>query len=150
LANMYALLRSLKTLITNNLGKNNIRGVLLTKANKDTSFTMGNYTFNCKHDYTLSWTAGSKTEDWPYASAMIIQTGEDEFYVAGTGVVITFSSSKNKNQNVGLLKVDEGVFENNSWRVTRHLNGDQTHQGRHVNIPANQIAVQKVTLYTYD
>ena len=81
---------------------------------------------------------------------MIIQTGEDEFFVAGTGVVITFSNSKNKNQNVGLLKVDEGVFENNRWKVIRHLNGDQTHQGRHVNIPTNQIAVQKVTLYNYD
>ena len=150
LANMYAMLRSLTPLITSNQGKNKIKAVLLTKANKDTSFTLGNYVFNCKHDYTLSWTAGSKTEDWPYASAMIIQTGEDEFYVVGTGVVITFSNSKNKNQHVGLLKVDEGVFENNSWKVTRHLNGDQTHQGRHVNIPTNQTAIQKVTLYNYD
>ena len=150
LGKMYALIRSLTPLITSNQGKNKIKGLLLTKASKDTSFTMGNYTFSCKHDYTLSWTAGSRTEDWPYASAMIIQTGEDEFFVAGTGVVVTFSNSKNKNQNVGLLKVDEGVFENNRWKVIRHLNGDQTHQGRHVNIPTNQIAVQKVTLYNYD
>jgi beta-galactosidase GanA len=150
LGKMYALLRSLTPLITSNQGKNKIRGVLLTKMNQDTSFTMGNYQFNCKHDYTLSWTPGSRTDDWPYASAMIIQTGDDEFYVAGTGVVITFSNSKNKNQNVGLLKVDEGIFDNNVWKVIRHLNGDQTHQGRHVNIPTNQIAIQRVTLYNYD
>lgn len=150
LGKMYALLRSLTPLITSNQGKNKIRGVLLTKMNQDTSVTMGNYQFNCKHDYTLSWTPGSRTDDWPYASAMIIQTGDDEFYIAGTGVVITFSNSKNKNQNVGLLKVDEGIFDNNRWKVIRHLNGDQTHQGRHVNIPTNQIAVQKVTLYNYD
>jgi beta-galactosidase GanA len=150
LGKMYALIRSLTPLITSNQGKNKIKGVLLTKMNQDTSIIIGNYQFNCKHDYTLSWTPGSRTDDWPYASAMIIQTGEDEFYVAGTGVVITFSNSKNKNQHVGLLKVDEGIFNNNVWKVIRHLNGDQTHQGRHVNIPANQIAVQKVTLYNYD
>lgn len=150
LGKMYAMIRSLTPLITSNQGKNKIKGVLLTKMNQDTSITIGNYQFNCKHDYTLSWTPGSRTDDWPYASAMIIQTGEDEFYVAGTGVVITFSNSTNKNQHVGLLKVDEGIFENNIWKVIRHLNGDQTHQGRHVNIPTNQIAVQKVTLYNYD
>ncbi|MEJ8817676.1 GH35 family beta-galactosidase [Lacibacter sp. H407] len=150
LGKMYALIRSLTPLITSNKGKNKIKGVLLTKTNQDTVITIGNYEFKCKHDYTLSWTPGSRTDDWPYASAMIIQTGEDEFYVAGTGVVITFSNSKNKNQNVGLLKVDEGIFDNNVWKVIRHLNGDQTHQGRHVNIPTNQIAIQKVTLYNYD
>jgi beta-galactosidase GanA len=150
LGKMYALIRSLTPLITSNQGKNKIKGVLLTKMNPDTVITIGNYEFKCKHDYTLSWTPGSRTDDWPYASAMIIQTDDDEFYVAGTGVVITFSNSKNKNQNVGLLKVDEGIFDNNVWKVIRHLNGDQTHQGRHVNIPTNQIAVQKVTLYNYD
>ena len=110
---------------------------------------MGNYEFTCKHDYTLSWTPGARTDDWSLGSVIIIQTGDDEFFVAGTGVVITFKHRDNKDLNVGLLKVEEGNFENNVWNVKRHLNGDQTHQGRHVNIPTNQILTQRVALYLY-
>jgi len=33
--------------------------------------------------------------------------------------------------------------------VLRHLNGDQTHQGRHVRIPDGQYGVQRLELYGY-
>ena len=83
------------------------------------------------------------------AGAMLIQTGEDEFYLAGTGVVATFKPISDPALNIGILKVDEGVFEQNQWKVLRHLNGDQTHQGRHVRIPHGQYGVQRVELYGY-
>jgi beta-galactosidase GanA len=149
LGKMYGLIKELSSLITANQGQEKIKGVLLSKKDPETILRMGNYEFTCKHDYTLSWTPGARTEDWPLGSAIIIQTGDDEFFVAGTGVVITFKHRDNKDLNVGLLKVDEGNFENNVWQVKRHLNGDQTHQGRHVNIPTNQIQTQRVALYLY-
>ena len=102
-----------------------------------------------KHDYTLSWTPGARTEDWPLAAAAIIQTKENEFFIAGTGVVITFKNNENPDLHTGILKAEEGQFENGKWKVMRHLNGDQTHQGRHVNIPTQQIAIQRVELYNY-
>ena len=80
---------------------------------------------------------------------MLIQTGEDEFYLAGTGVVVTFKPVSDPVLNIGILKVDEGVFEGNQWKILRHLNGDQTHQGRHVRIPYGQYGVQRVELYGY-
>ena len=79
-----------------------------------------------------------------------VHTSEDEFYIAGTGAVITFKNKENKTINIGLLKVDEGIFVNKIWKTIRHLNGDQTHQGRHINIPTNQVAIQKVKLYEYE
>jgi beta-galactosidase GanA len=133
LGKMYGLIRSMSSLITSNTGKNKIKGALFSKLKQDTVLVMGKYEITCKHDYTLSWTAGSRTEDWPLGSVIIIQVNENEFYVAGTGVVLTFKNDLNKVLNVGLLKVDEGVFENNEWKIIRHLNGDQTHQGRHIN-----------------
>lgn len=136
-------------MITTHQGQGKIKGVLLSKNDAETIVRMGKYELTCKHDYTLSWTPGARTETWPLGSAMIIQTGEDAFFVAGTGVVITFKPRDNKDLNVGLLKVDEGNFDNNIWKVKRHLNGDQTHQGRHVNIPTNQFGTQKVALYLY-
>ena len=47
-------------------------------------------------------------------------------------------------------QVEQGIFENNKWKVMRHLNGDQTHQGRHVSIPIGNTQIQKVTLYNYE
>jgi beta-galactosidase GanA len=149
LSKMYGLIKELTPLITENHGKGTIKGVLLSKSNQETIVRMGKYEMSVKHDYTLSWTAGARTEDWGLASAMIIQTGEDEFYMAGTGFVVTFKHRDNKDLNVGLLKVEEGKFDNNQWTIRRHLNGDQTHQGRHVNMPVGQFGTQKMTLYLY-
>lgn len=84
------------------------------------------------------------------AGAIIIQTGDHEFYVAGTGVVVTFKNLKNPKLKVGILKIDEGIFEGNSWKVIRHLNGDQTHQGRHLRIFKEDYLIQRLELYTYN
>jgi hypothetical protein len=149
LGKAYQLIKEFTPLITSHQGQGKIKGVLLSKSNQEMIVRLGKYELSCKHDYTLSWTPGARTEDWPMGGAIIIQTGEDEFYVAGTGVVITFKHRDDKNLNVGLLKVDEGRFDNEKWVVKRHLNGDQTHQGRHVNIPTNQFGAQRVELYLY-
>jgi regulator of sigma D len=149
LGKMYQLIKELTPLITQNQGQNKIKGVLLSKMNPETTVRLGKYELTCKHDYTLSWTAGDRTQDWLQGSAIIIQTGEDEFYIAGTGVVITFKYQENKDINVGLLKVEEGKFVENKWTILRHLNGDQTHQGRHINIPLGQFATQRVVLYSF-
>lgn len=150
LGKMYNLLHQLTPLISTNLGQNKIEGVLLAKESPTTIIKMGNYEFTFKHDYTLGWSSDAKAEEWPMASAIIIQTDKDEFYIAGSGIVATFKPLDNSNKNAGILKTDEGIFENNHWKTIRHLNGDQTHQGRHIRIPAGEYSIQKVQLYTYE
>jgi len=150
LGKVYSLITELSPLISANQGQGKIFGVMATKTNPETIIHLGKYELTCKHDYTLSWTPGARLDEWPIASAIIIQTGEDEFYVAGTGVVITLKQTDNPAVNVGLLKVDEGHFENGEWTILRHLNGDQTHQGRHVSIPYGNFMIQRVKLYTYN
>ena len=149
LGKMYGLIKELTPLIIENQGKGTMKGVLLSKTNPETIIRMGKYELTCKHDFTLSWNNGDKKDEWPTTSALIIQTAENEFYVAGNGVVITFKHRENKELNVGLLKVEDGRFDNNKWIVKRHLNGDQTHQGRHVNISSGGLGVQRVELYLY-
>ena len=149
LGKMYGLIKELSPLITSNQGTGKIKGIMLSKSDPENIVRLGKYEFTCKHDYTLSWTPGARTETWPLGSAIIIQTAENEFYIAGSGVVITTKSIENKDLNIGLLKVDEGSFINNQWTVKRHLNGDQTHQGRHINIGTNQFGIQRVEFYGY-
>ena len=149
LGKMYRIIGQVMPVITANQGLGKIKGVMLSKKEPVTTFILGKYEITCKHDYTLSWTPGARLEDWPLTGAAIIQTGDDEFFVVGTGIVVTFKSTENNDLNVGLLKVDEGRFENGEWKVIRHMNGDQTHQGRHVSIPVDNYSIQRVKLYTY-
>jgi hypothetical protein len=105
--------------------------------------------FTCKHSFTTRRTQQSIEETWPTGALMIIQTGENEFYFIGKGVVTTFRLKDDKYINVGLLKVEDGNFFDGKWKVKRHLNGDQTHQGKHVSLPTERYSIQRVELYEY-
>ena len=67
-------------------------GSLLTKEAPIDTVKFGAYTFTIKHDYTLGWSPGAKEDQWPQTGGLVIQTAPDEFIVAGTGIVISFSS----------------------------------------------------------
>ena len=92
------------------------------------------------------WDAPPGTPD---GSAMIIQLSPDEFAIIGMGVTITFSPSDKKGK-LGIDQVREGRFNpDGSWLGGRWLNGDETHQGRHVHLYDGQWTVQRVKLYRY-
>lgn len=150
LGKIYDLVRQLTPVIEANKGLHKIDGVLLDKENPSQVIQLSDYEFTFKHDYTLNWSDGAKEETWPMTSAIIIELAPNEFYIAGSGIVVTFKSLKDKTANVGILKVDQGTFENKIWKTFRHFNGDQTHQGRHVRIAVDDFEIQKVQLYTYE
>ena len=149
LGKSYSLLEQLTPLIIKQHGQGKIEAVLLDHETKETVINLGKYQFAFRHDYTLGWLPEAKSAEWPMMSVVIIQTGEDEFYVAGSGVVVTFKSLENPALNIGILKVDEGYFENNLWKIRRHMNGDQIHQGRHLRISVGDFEIQKLQLYSY-
>ncbi len=150
LGKIYDLVQQLTPVIEANKGQGKIDGVLLDKANNTQIVNLGNYEFTFKHDYTLNWSEGAKAETWPASSAIIIEITPNEFYIAGSGIVVTFRPLKNKTTNAGILKTDQGKFENEKWRTIRHFNGDQTHQGRHLRISVGDYEIQKIKLYIYE
>jgi hypothetical protein len=125
-----------------------INGVMLNKDSSSIKINLGNYSMTVSHDYTLGWSPKAKDSIWPLTGGMIISASGDEFYVGGTGLVITFKPIKEGLQ-AGILRVEEGKFEHGIWKPLRRLNGDQDHQGRHVRIPANEYGIQKFKLYQY-
>ncbi|WP_051621384.1 DUF5597 domain-containing protein [Leeuwenhoekiella sp. MAR_2009_132] len=149
LSKMYNLLRQLTPILMANQGQNKIEGVLLDKENEGNVITLGDYEFTFNHSYKLGWEDAAKNENWDMAGALIVQTGAHEFYIAGNGIYVTFKNLKNPDLHVGILKVDEGVFENDTWKTIRHLNGDQTHQGRHLRIFKEDYKIQRLELYNY-
>jgi hypothetical protein len=96
----------------------------------------------------MGWSVGARDSIWPLAGGLIISVSSTEFYVAGTGIVMTFIPKTN-NKKAGFISVDEGNFENGRWKAGRRMNGDQDHQGRHVRIPGNEFSIQHVKLYSY-
>jgi hypothetical protein len=150
LSKVYKVIGQIGHLITEKHGQNKMDGVLLDKEVKENNFRLGKYEFTVRHSYTLGYEANSRNDNWEPAGAIVIQTGTDEYYVAGSGVVLTFKNLGNPRANVGILKVDEGCFENTMWKVVRHLNGDQTHQGRHVRIMFGDWSIVRFELYNFD
>ncbi|HEY4326917.1 MAG TPA: DUF5597 domain-containing protein [Mucilaginibacter sp.] len=148
IAKTYNILSQLTPLITTYGAKNAVRGFLFDKDSLVKEVRLGNYIITVKHEFTLGWSPGSKDNTWPLTGGIIIEIAPDEFYLAGTGVVLTFKSVT-AGKKAGLLTVDEGYFKNSIWIPGRRMNGDQDHQGRHVRIPAGEYGIQHVRLYNY-
>lgn len=144
----YAVLHQLAPLILQHQGKGTMAGFLLDSVSHDAKITLGTFMFHVKHEY--SWPYARKKEgEIPRYGGLIIQTSDDEFYIAGSGVVITFHPSTDDGTSVGIASIDEGKFEQGKWIPGRRLNGDESHQGRHLNIPGDTFGIQKVKLYRY-
>jgi beta-galactosidase GanA len=144
----YNILKQLSNLITKYQPADAVRGFLIEKDSVLKDIAIGDYLLTVHHEYKMGWSAGAKNDVWPLAGGLIISVTPDEFYVAGTGIVITFASVSN-NKKAGFISIDEGRFENEKWIPGRRMNGDQDHQGRHVRIPGNEYGIQHVKLYTY-
>lgn len=81
---------------------------------------------------------------------MVIQTGSNEYLIAGQGITVTFAGTGDGPPLAGIERAEEGVFDaDGRWIRGRVLNGDQTHQGRHIRLPPGQWGIQKLRLYRY-
>ena len=88
------------------------------------------------------------------AGGMIIQIGPEEYLIAGQGVTVTFKPKSGPGSNgaalAGIDSAFEGRFDSTGkWVPGRLLNGDQTHQGRHIRLEAGKWQIQRVKLYSY-
>lgn len=145
----YSILSQLSPEILKYSGTGKMDGVLLDTSNKKQEIILGNYALTVSHDYTLGWSPEAKNPDWPMTGVIIIQTDENDFIIAGTGVVVTFTVNNASNISVGILQADEGIYKDGNWIPGRRMNGDQDHQGRHIRIRVGDWNIQKVKLYQY-
>lgn len=150
LAQVYEIINQIKPLLDQNRGQDRIEGVLLDKEESEETFVLGDYKFTAAHTYNLGWEPNSGSDEWEPAAAIIVQTGDNEFYYAGYGVSLKMENLKKPDSRVGILKAERGYFEDGKWNVYQHLNGDQTHQGRHIRSFVDDVSIQRFTLYEYE
>lgn len=99
---------------------------------------LGNYVLNVSYERPPALSGG-----------LVISTGPDEFVVAGTGVTVTFEADTPGDPIVGILSAQEGKYVDGQWIPGRWLNGDQTHQGRHLRLVPGKFGIQRIKLYRY-
>jgi hypothetical protein len=111
---------------------------------------VGGYTLNVTYERPSSspTTQVSQNSD-SVSGGLAIAVGPDEFVFAGTGLVVTFEANTPGDPIVGILSVQEGKYVNGQWAPGRWLNGDQTHQGRHLRLAPGKFDIQRIKLYRY-
>jgi beta-galactosidase GanA len=145
---VYTIIQQLTEEIGHAEKRGTVDGVLLSKDADTCRLEMGDFIITAAHDLTLGWSPMAKEDKWPLTGGIIIGLSNDEFYVGGTGLVLTFQP-RAAGLRAGILRVDEGHFVNGIWQPERRMNGDQDHQGRHLRIPEGEYGIQRIRLYTY-
>jgi hypothetical protein len=154
LARSYEVLSQLAPLILENQPKGRVAGVLLDELTPTQRVRLGDYTLNVSGGGPRRIFPGEPiSSELPRAQTphgVFISTGPDEFYIAGSGLAITFSANTPGPPIVGLATVEEGRFVDGRWIRGRTLAGDDTGQGNSVSLRGGAGAgVLRVIVYRY-
>ncbi|MFC4313429.1 DUF5597 domain-containing protein [Steroidobacter flavus] len=153
LADGYAVLRQLSTAILSAQGLNRMSGFKpriledATVIDMPVTEDIGNYRFTVS--FIDPWTPVAEQRTATHGG-LIIQTGLEDYLIAGQGIVVTVKPIGAGPPLAGIDQAWEGTFDKQGrWMPGRLLNGDQTHQGRHVRLAPGQFQIQQVRFYRY-
>ncbi|HJX92443.1 MAG TPA: DUF5597 domain-containing protein [Pyrinomonadaceae bacterium] len=157
----YDLLTQLAPLILEHQGKGEMAGLLPEGPEQrlPQQLRLGDYILNVTFERQLTQPSGPQNPGVQTAAGsqsstilsggLVIVTGPNEFVFAGTGLTVTFEVETPGDPIAGILAADEGQYANGQWIQGRRLNGDQTHQGRHLRLPPGRFGIQRIRLYRY-
>jgi hypothetical protein len=147
----YATLAQLAPLILENQGKGTMAGLLADSAEQRVAkqVRLGGYLLNVTFERAAQLRPLGEAPSDSIPGGLVIAVGPDEFVIAGTGLIVTFDADTPGEPNIGILWAREGKYVDGRWQGGRWLNGDQTHQGRHVRLVPGKFDIQRFKLYRY-
>lgn len=173
-------LRSLTPLIVSRGGNGSMNGFYFDADSTERTLLRDGLRINARHFFTLPWDPrATDGTPWPTTGGLIIRLAPMDYIIAGSGLVISFeadgtagnqdrrlgedgflTSGNDRTESapdrwtgkrIGLASVEEVSIEGDgSDRRVRTLNGDETHQGRHVRIGVDEFKILRVKLYEYE
>lgn len=147
LAESYSVFEQLADILPLAQREGKTRGLVLHASSPRPTQTvsLGGYLFTAT--LARSWPERKILQD---DGAMIaVQTGNDEFLVAGSALTITVTKDVDVSEGIaGIVSVEEGSRTGGQWKTERRLNGDESNQGRSVSLPARRFSLLRVKLYT--
>lgn len=150
LGSAYAVLRQIAPLVLEHQGTDTMIGVRPPVTfdgdvdDRPQSFRLGDYTLTVAFKGASPEPATQRKVE--AHGGLIIRLGPDEYLVAGKGLIVTFAT---EGAIAGIESIWEGTFVDGRWRPGRLLNGDESHQGRHLRIAETAFEIQRVRLYRY-
>lgn len=119
----YQVLRKLQPLIIQYRGTNRMHGFFQDPGETEQTFSFDGYSALVAYRKDPR---ASPVDDQYGSFGLIIQSGKDEFYVAGRGFTVRFQSANPELPITINLDVEEGDVDNlKGWHTVRHLNGDE-------------------------
>ena len=161
LADTYKLVDGMMDVITQHQGKPTMKGILVDAAKPEQILELGDYIITATISVPRGQTAPAPQQPGARGAStasggLIIQLGQEEYLVFGRGLNVYFTpKTPGTTPHVGLDSVEEGVFIDGKWTVSRVLNGDETNSqldritltGVGLKIPG--MTIQKVKLFRY-
>ena len=146
IAQVYDVLGQMSDLVLASQASGNVRALVLHKDSPRPTRTtaLGGYLFECA--LSRSWPSRALSAD---DGAMIaIESGQNVFYVAGSGLTISFARDPDlDNKIIGIASIEEVSRDANGWITVRRLNGDQSNQGRQLSMDPHRVQIFRVKLY---
>jgi hypothetical protein len=147
---VYAILSHLTPIILEKQGTDQLGAILMEgEAQRNAKLPFGGYMISVNRARPVGPNGGGDER----IGVLLIQTGADEFLIAGAGGSnVSFSPASDGPSNVGIASIDEEVFVDGKWVMQRRLNGDENGQGQVLKLNADEgpkTAVYRVRLYRY-
>ena len=150
IAEVYDTLGQLSDMLLESQESGNLRALVLHKDSPRPTRTIatGGYLFEAT--LSRSWPARTLATD---DGAMIaIQSRPNEFYIAGSGLTISFFRDPDTDNKLsGIASIEEvSRGADGTWITLRRLNGDQSNQGRQLSMDPHRMRIYHVKLYATD
>jgi Domain of unknown function (DUF5597)/Beta-galactosidase len=159
LTSAYDLISQLAPLISAHQGNGTMSAVLLRSPDDPAQkIQVGNYTLEVQYFNPRRRSAAPPQGPPPPAAAIFIAAGPDEYYAAGSDVIVSFSPNTPGPPLAGIATVEEGSFIGGRWVPGRSLAGDDSDEGNYIVlrgptgccVPATRTKyMQHFTLYRY-
>jgi len=152
LKNLYkgnGILSEMDQLILSNYGSGRMRGMFVDEAATRQSVEIGDFIISATLmqsalQQTADPSSGSVRKSRKTGGVLIIQEGDEEFYIAAKDVMISFDlKDKSSKLHAVTESVDEGTFINGEWIRGRRLNGDEGYVVRFGEVNALKVVLFK-------
>ncbi len=144
---VYELLDSMRDLLPGAQAARMTRGLVLhvNSPRPTQTVALGGYLFEAT--LSRSWPARKIIAD--DGAMLILQASPGEFYIAGSGLTVSFARDPDVDAGIaGIESVEQVSRASGQWTTERRLNGDQTNQGRQLLLDPHRPEIYRVRLYS--
>jgi hypothetical protein len=148
LAETYALIGDLTSEILDAQAKDQIRALVLHANSPRPTQTVALDGYLFEAALARTWPARTLATD--DGAMLVIETAPNEFFFVGSGLTVTITRDPDTDNRIaGIAAVEQVTKTSGQWTTERRLNGDQTNQGRDLQMDAHAMRVYRVKLYNY-